>query len=388
MDKQKERKLWFGLAILFLFLFAAVHFSSLAEVISAVGAVMFPVLMGFGIAFVLNLPLRRCERHWIRRFGKERRVLRRAVCLLLCFGGMVAVLVLLAFIIFPTVWQTIGTLIARLPEYAAEIGTWWNALSDFLTAHSFPVSLPPFTPDSQGIRSVLEQYWAEHGSALMGASVGFAKTALIALLDVVVALFIAVYLLAQKERLGAGVTKMLYGFFSEKTAARILNFGRLCGDVFSRFITGQVTEAVILGSLCFVGMLIFRMPYALLISLLVGVTALIPIFGAFIGTGIGAFLLLLEDPVKAIWFVVFIVVLQQVEGNLIYPKVVGKSVGLPGLWVLIAVTIGSSFGVVGMLLSVPLASVGYTLLRQFVNSRCAERQKDVVGENGESKIES
>ena len=137
-----------------------------------------------------------------------------------------------------------------------------------------------------------------------------------------------------------------------------------------------MTEAVIIGALCFLGMVIFRMPYALLISMLVGVTALIPIFGAFLGTGVGAFLILLDDPIRAIWFVIFIIVLQQLEGNLIYPRVVGKSVGLPGLWVLIAVTVGSSFGLVGMLVSVPLASVGYCLLRQFVHSRLKGKQED------------
>ena len=149
---------------------------------------------------------------------------------------------------------------------------------------------------------------------------------------------------------------------------------RMTNRTCSNFVTGQLTEAVILGTLCFLGMLIFRLPYAGVISVLVGFTALIPIFGAFIGVGIGAFLILLVSPIKALWFILFFVILQQLEGNLIYPRVVGKSVGLPGIWVLAAVTVGgNAFGLAGMLLAVPLCSVLYTLARQGVNARLARK---------------
>ena len=160
---------------------------------------------------------------------------------------------------------------------------------------------------------------------------------------------------------------------SEKSTERALAFARLTEKTFSGFVTGQLTEAFIIGILCFAGMLIFRMPYAPLISVMVGVTALIPIFGAFIGTGIGAFLILFESPLKALMFVVFIIVLQQLEGNIIYPRVVGSQVGLPGLWVLIAVTVGSEFGVFGMLISVPVVSLLYSVARQIVNARIKEK---------------
>lgn len=157
---------------------------------------------------------------------------------------------------------------------------------------------------------------------------------------------------------------------------KLLDMLDLINRTFTNFITGQLTEAVIIGALCFIGMSIFRMPYAPAISVLVGFTALIPVFGAFIGTAIGAFLILLVKPIQAVWFVVFIIVLQQFEGNLIYPKVVGKSVGLPGIWVLVAVTIGgNAMGVVGMLISVPLCSVLYVVARNAVNG------KPLAGEN-------
>lgn len=161
---------------------------------------------------------------------------------------------------------------------------------------------------------------------------------------------------------------------------KLLDMLDLINRTFTNFITGQLTEAVIIGVLCFIGMSIFRMPYAPAISVLVGFTALIPVFGAFIGTAIGAFLILLVKPIQAVWFVVFIIVLQQFEGNLIYPKVVGKSVGLPGIWVLVAVTIGgNAMGVVGMLISVPLCSVLYVVARNAVNG------KPLAGEKTEPK---
>ena len=166
----------------------------------------------------------------------------------------------------------------------------------------------------------------------------------------------------------------MLAFLPPQRVEKILSVGRLSNRIFSKFVSGQCTEAVILGLLCFTGMSIFSMPYAMMISVVVGVTALIPMFGAFIGAGIGAFLILMVDPMQAVWFLIYIVVLQQLEGNLIYPRVVGKSVGLPGLWVLVAVTIGGNlWGVMGILLSVPVCSVVYSLFRQLVR-RSEERR--------------
>ncbi|MGN1319588.1 MAG: AI-2E family transporter, partial [Acutalibacteraceae bacterium] len=183
--------------------------------------------------------------------------------------------------------------------------------------------------------------------------------------------------------------KIVRALFKPDNAKKLIDFTAMTNDIFTKFVTGQLTEACIIGSLCFIGMLIFGMPYAGIISVLIGFTALIPIFGAFIGTGIGAFLILLENPLKAFWFVVFIIVLQQLEGNLIYPRVVGKSVGLPGIWVLTAVTIGGGlFGVLGMLFSVPVCSVLYVLFRKFVNKRVKDENTQIeIKEQIEEKTE-
>ena len=180
----------------------------------------------------------------------------------------------------------------------------------------------------------------------------------------------AIYMIAQKETLSRQINKVMKAYLKPKTINKINTVGTLANKTFSNFVTGQCLEALIFGSLVFVGMLIFRFPYASTIGVLLGFTALIPIFGAFIGTAIGFILIMMVSPVKAILFVVFIIVLQQIEGNLIYPRVVGKSIGLPGMWVLLSVTVGGSIGgILGMLIATPLCSLLYALFTKVVNDR-------------------
>jgi len=177
----------------------------------------------------------------------------------------------------------------------------------------------------------------------------------------------SIYLLLQKEKLSRQLKDTLYRFVSENKVRRIIILGKRSQEIFSNFIRGQFLEAVIIGILTFVGMLLLNLPHPLVISALVGFTAIIPVFGALIGTGIGVFLILMVDPIKALWFLIFLLILQQIEGNIIYPKVVGKSIGLPGIWVFAAVTIGASaFGILGMLIGVPLCSLLYSILREKV----------------------
>ena len=177
-------------------------------------------------------------------------------------------------------------------------------------------------------------------------------------------------MLLNKERLQLGMKKVLYAFSKKNYADKVMYLGRVANESFSSYIGGQFIEAIIIGVLCFIGMIILNMPYALLISVLVAVTALIPIFGAFIGTIPSAFIILIIDPMKALWFVIFIIVLQQIEGNLIYPRVVGSSVGLPPIWVMLAMLIGgNTFGLLGMLLGIPTFSVIYKVSKEFINKR-------------------
>ena len=204
---------------------------------------------------------------------------------------------------------------------------------------------------------------------------GAAMSILGGLLTAVLAAVFSVYILLQKEKLGAQCKKLLYAFLPQERAGQALSIAALSSRTFASFLSGQCLEAVILGCLFFIAMSVLRFPYALMISVLVGFTALIPLFGAFIGCAVGAFMILIIDPMRALWFVILFLVLQQIEGNLIYPKVVGGSVGLPSIWVLVAVTIGgSTMGIAGMLLFIPLCSVLYALLRRTVYERLQKKE--------------
>ena len=196
---------------------------------------------------------------------------------------------------------------------------------------------------------------------------GAAASIVSGLVNVLLGFVFALYLLAKKEVVAAHLKNLIVTVLPQKKAQRLLSITALTNQVFTNFVSGQLTEAVIIGVLCFFGMLILGIPYAGAVSMFVAVTSLVPIFGAWIGGGLGAFLILLANPVKAVWFVIFLLILQQVEGNLIYPRVVGKSVGLPGLLVLMAVTMGGeAFGILGMLFSVPVCAVLYSLYLEFI----------------------
>lgn len=341
-------------------------------------AVTEPFILGFCIAFVINVLMRPLEKLWDSVFrkkkGKAAERLKRPVCLILSTLIMFGIVFALLFMIIPEFKNTFGTIAKSVPQYISKIEGWLSTAIAFAESHGF--TLPEFSFNVEKIMSVLSG--AINSSGIVDKTLGLTGSIVSGIVNLVIAFAFSLYLLAQKEKLAASSKKTLYAFFKEEKINRFLGFIKLTDQIFTNFLTGQLTEAVIIGVLCFIGMLIFRMPYAAVISVLVGTTALIPVFGAFIGTGIGAFLILFVSPMKALWFVVFIVILQQLEGNLIYPKVVGKSVGLPGIWVLTAVTIGGNLaGVVGILISVPLCAVLYTLLRQAVNNEIRDKKIDI-----------
>ena len=371
MNRKKHIFTFVTLFAIFVAIWGVCHLSSLLAVCSALLSLAVPVIAGGCIAFILNIPMRFFERIWINRFGAKAKKLRRAVCLIITLLLFAAVIALLLGLIIPQVWKTVENIGSHTRDYIDKAWGWYASFAGFL--ERFSVSLPPLNINTDEIVAKVGAFISENSHRIIDTSVNIATTAFSAVFDTVVSFVIAIYILLQKEKLSVQAKKLLYSMLSEKNTERVLAFARLTEKTFSGFVTGQLTEAFIIGILCFAGMLIFKMPYAPLISLMVGVTALIPIFGAFIGTGIGAFLILFESPLKALMFVVFIIVLQQLEGNIIYPRVVGSQVGLPGLWVLIAVTVGSEFGVFGMLISVPIVSLLYSVTRQIVNARIKEK---------------
>ena len=219
-----------------------------------------------------------------------------------------------------------------------------------------------------------KEYVLNNSGKVIEATFGIASNVLNAFVNVFIGIVFAIYFLLDKEKISRQFSNIMKAYLPSKSCKKIIDIAELSNRVFANFVSGQCLEAIIIGILCFFGMIILRLPYAGAISVLVGFTALIPVFGAFIGTIIGAFLIFMINPLQAIIFVIFIIVLQQLEGNLIYPHVVGKSVGLPGIWVLVAVTLGASInGVLGMLLSVPLASILYSILKTDVNLKLKEK---------------
>ncbi len=348
-----------------------------------------PFIIGFCAAYVVNLLLRPLERFWLWLCRKSKRQklvakIKRPLCLVLSFLIVIGLVFSIVFMVIPAFKETVVAFANKVPQYAKTIEKWYYTVVEFLEQYNF--TLPEISLDTAKLTQLAKDLISNHGSNVLDTTVNVTTSIVSAIIDIALGFVFAIYLLSQKEKLGNQLKRAVKAVLGVQRAEKIVDVTALTNSVFTKFITGQFTDACIIGVLCFIGMIIFRMPYAAIISVLIGFTALIPIFGAFIGAGIGAFLILLESPAKAFWFIVFIIVLQQFEGNLIYPRVVGKSVGLPGIWVLVAVTIGGSlFGVLGMLFSVPICTVLYVLFKGFVNKKNLQAIKDIESKREETE---
>ncbi|MBE6810392.1 MAG: AI-2E family transporter [Ruminococcaceae bacterium] len=360
------------------------------KIISILGTIVglvSPFIIGFCAAYVVNLVLRPLERFWmwIWKKTKNQKVVlstKRPICLTFSFLIVIGAIFAIVFMVIPAFKETVVSFANKVPQYAKTIEGWYYTAVEFFEKYNF--TLPEISLNTAKLTQFAKDIISNYGSNVLDTTVNVTASIVSAVVDMVLGLVFAVYLLAQKEKLGSQVKKVMSAVLMPKRAQGLTNITALTNDIFTKFITGQFADACIIGVLCFIGMLIFRMPYAAIISVLIGFTALVPIFGAFIGAGVGAFLILLESPIKAFWFIVFIIILQQIEGNLIYPKVVGKSVGLPGIWVLVAVTVGGSlFGVLGMLFGVPVCTVMYVLLKDFVNSKSKNNEQSNAVEGAE-----
>ena len=365
ISKKTVKRILLIITFTVVLIWAVYNHKLLFKYIGELYALFSPFVIGLCIAYVVNVIMRPIERMWLKVLskckGKWVEKLKRPICLLLSILLIIGIILAVVFLIIPELSDSISSLVSMIPSYAAEVESWWEALSERLV---------DLNTDK------LIEFPKDGGTAVINTTLSATTSIVTAVINFVLALAFSIYVLAQKETLKRQSKKVLARLMKPEKMQKLLDMLDLINRTFTNIITGQLTEAVIIGILCFIGLSLFRMPSAPAISVLVGFTALIPVFGAFIGTAIGAFLILLVKPIQAVWFVVFIIVLQQFEGNLIYPKVVGKSVGLPGIWVLVAVTIGgNAMGVVGMLISVPLCSVLYVVARNAVNGRpLAERQ--------------
>lgn len=357
--------LCFRLGMSAFLLYLCIHYwDAAARVIGLALAASVPLLIGACIAYLVNLPMRWYERHLFGNAkGRAAQAMRRPVCLLLAVVSLLAVLTLVGWLVVPQLVQCVQLLLAKLPTAVQTVTTWLEE-HQLMTAE---VATWLETLDWKSKIDQLTRIITTGVGNVMGTVIGAVSSVFSGIVTAFLAIVFALYLLAGKERIAAQFRRVMQRYLSARADARIMHVLTVVDDSFHRYIVGQCTEAVILGALCALGMTVLRIPYATMIGALIAVTALIPIAGAYIGAGVGAFMILTVSPIQALIFIVFLVVLQQIEGNLIYPRVVGSSVGLPGIWVLAAVTVGGGvLGIGGMLLAVPLAAALWRLLREDV----------------------
>lgn len=343
-------------------------------VFSAALNILSPFITGGCIAFILNVPMRFFENKLTKIAGEG---LRRTVALLLTFVAVLIVLGGVFLLLIPQLVETMQLFLPAVSEFAIEVATWIN---DFLSENPEVMSFFQ-NPDTSGaidLAALVQNVSGVLGNGVstivQGAVSTIGSVASFAM-DLFVAIVFAVYCLFQKETLARQGRKILYAFTKEKFADRIIYILRLSNSTFSNFLSGQCIEVCILGVMIAIAMAILKLPYIPLVSVLVAVTAFIPIVGAWVGCVLGAFFMLVNDPMQAVWFLIMFLVVQQIEGNLIYPKVVGTSIGLSGMWVIVAISVGGDlFGIVGMLLMIPFASVVQTILREVVAVRVYHRK--------------
>ena len=374
IGKKTLRNIFLGVAgciLLYWLLFDTDRVRSVWEFMTSM---ISPFIIGAGIAFVLNVPMRGIE---TKLMIVKKQGLRRLIALLLTFIAIGLVLVLVVNLLLP---QVVATIEKLGPQIEGFYDSTVKKIKELLSENPDAIKWFDENADIEQINwsELLEKLLNILGNSatniLSGAfsAIGSLSSGIF---NGVIAFVFSLYCLFRKEILARQARRLLYAFLPEHFCDDTIRVLRITSTTFSNFISGQCLEACILGCLFAVCMLIFRMPYVPLISVLISITALVPIVGAFVGCILGALFILVDgDPMKAVWFVVMFLVIQQFEGNVIYPKVVGKSVGLPGMWVLVAVTVGGAlFGVAGMFIMIPLFSVVYTLLREITTKRLHAR---------------
>ena len=375
IDLEKNKKTIIELIIFtVVIIFAFVNIEALWSFITYIIKIFMPFIIGVMIAFVLNVLLNVVENKLFKKLneknGKVWKKIKRPTSLITTFIIIIALIAFILGLLIPQLKNTATIFTENFDSYKKES----IKILDKIGIDDKDIKV--LNKNIEKIKGEVTSYVGDNKQEIVQTTFGVASSVVGTITSLVLGIVFAIYILLKKEDLARQSKKMLKAYFPEKKEKRIREIANLSNKTFGNFISGQCLEALIIGVLCFIGMFILQIPYASTISVLVGFTALIPVFGAFIGTVIGAFLILMVDPTKAIIFIIFILILQQLEGNLIYPKVVGKSVGLPGIWVMVAVTVGASIaGVLGMLLSVPICSVLYSILKTDVNNRIDQKNK-------------
>ena len=388
-NKANTKKILSIIIFTLFFLWVVLNWNTAISFLDKVFDLIFPFILGIAIAFVLNILTKFFEEKVFTRNpknkGKTKKVQKvkksrwkRGVSLILAIIVLLAIIALVIGLVIPELINTVQMLFASLPDllengkvYIADLLVEYPELNTTITNLQNSI-------ENLNINEELNKFLETYGSGILTTSVNVISGMAGAIVTFVLALAFALYALVQKEKLILQSKKLLYAYVQKDKADKVMRVARTANTTFTNFISGQFIEALILGFLCMLGMLILDIPHAVTIGVMIAFTALIPIVGAIIGTVIGAILILPISPIKAVVFVIFLLILQQIEGNIIYPKVVGSSVGLPGIWVLVAISIGGSlWGLVGILLSVPLFSVIYAVLGENVNHKLKEKNLQI-----------
>lgn len=353
---------------------------------------LFPFLLGGAIAFILNVPMHSIEKLLLpnnKKFDSVRRICAYLLTLILIIG----VVALALFVVIPQISSTIKIIVKQVPPAVQAFQQWlYEKSADLPNAQDY-IKKINFNWSSISAHAI--NIIKNAGSTVFSSGISLISGVVGGIANFVIAFIFSIYILFQKEQLAVQAKKTLYAMLPEAKADRTVYIGRISNRVFGNFISGQCIEACILGFMFFITLLVFRIHYSVLIGVVIAFTALIPIFGAFIGLGVGAFLLVMIDPKEALLFIIIFFIIQQIENNLIYPRVVGGSIGLPSLWVLAAVSIGGSlFGMAGILVFIPFCSVCYALFREFVYKKLKEKtvgkekwEKTVTAEEINKKLE-
>lgn len=380
---QQLKQIFAGIALLILFAWGLEHLGEFKKYIAWFLGILEPFILGACIAFVINVPMCGIEKR-LRKQPKMRPMAARVIAMLASYFLAFFIIWFVLMTVVPEVVDTVVQLNQKIPQAIKQLEEWIENLNMDLEISQYLAGLDGGWTQ---LSSLITQYLNMNVGDLLTSTLGVATTVVGAVTSLVIALIFSVYILAQKEKLAYQGKMLLYAYLPEKWADKVMDLLCMTSRTFSNFIAGQCTEALAFGCFIFVGMTIFRFPYAVVISVLLGFTTLIPYFGAYVGTIVGALLILVESPLQAVGFIVMVLVFQQIDNNLIYPRIVGTSVGLPGIWVIVAVTVGGSiWSVGGMLVAVPLASVLYTLLGRNVRKHLALK-KVRVPENMQQKQE-
>ena len=395
-DKQKVRQIRQLILLVAVLVFALIYSKEVLAGISFVFQIFLPFIVGGVIAFVLNIPMTTFEK---RLFGKTDNKavnkIKRPVSMVCAIFFVCLIIGLVVLAVVPQLRSTIETLSKKVPLFIeSAIVTLEKLAADNPYLLEQVMKLEELQFDWSSITASVGNFLKNGLSNVVTSTVNVASSIFGAVANLVIALIFSIYILGQKEKLGDQGRRVLKAYLPTRGYEYVMDVLHRLYVNFTSFVCGQCLEAVILGTLFIIAMVIFGMPYAFMVGTLIAFTALIPIVGAFIGCFVGAFMILLEYPILAVWFVVMFLIIQQLEGNLIYPRVVGNSVGLPSIWVLMAVSVGGSlFGVGGMLVFIPITSTVYSLLRDDVNRRnqrkaCKQEACAAVGETDAADTEA